>query len=85
MKITYNTISQQFLDKYGLDEMFSFNVNTFESIRWPDPFPEDKDNFQFDYKHFSNINCDPSDAKDTVYPPKRMVKGELPSMIYVPS
>ena len=73
--VDYNNVNKEFLEKYELEEMFSFNVNTFESIRWPDPFPEDKEDFEFDYKNFSNINCNPSDANDNVYPQKRMMKG----------
>ena len=60
-------------------------MNTFESIRWPDPFPEDNETFEFNYKNFSNINSAPSDTNDNVYPSKRMLKNICPSMIYVPS
>lgn len=43
-------VGLDFLEKYNMDEEFEFNVNSFESIKWPDPFPDQNTTFEINYK-----------------------------------
>ena len=37
-----NGVPDNFIEKYKFEKSYPFVINSFESIRWSDPFPEEK-------------------------------------------
>jgi hypothetical protein len=81
LSLNSSSIAKDFYQKYKLkDTLKPYMINSFSKIGWQDPFPNDI--------HMSTKCCKKMkkmDIEDLVYPENRMVEGEVPDQVYIPS
>ena len=79
-----SVIAKNFLVKYKmLDEKKVFNINSFSTVAWSDPFPNDDKMITGSLDDGDDITL-PEKVDDWVYPESRYIKGFSPYVIYIP-
>ena len=70
--------------RYGLvDEYKGYLINSFQTIGWPDPFPDDCKCVKGSVQDGFNLNM-PTDVMDLVYEESRYNEKYSPNFIYIP-
>ena len=70
--------------KYKIvDEYKGHLINSFQTIGWPDPFPDDCKSVKGSIEDGYNLNI-PSEAMDLVYEENRYNRDYSPNFIYIP-
>ena len=80
----HKQLPKNFLVKYGIvDQYKGYLINSFQTIGWPDPFPEDCKCVKGSIEDGFNLNI-PSETMDLVYLESRYNKDFSPNFIYIP-
>lgn len=79
-----SVIAKNFLVKYKMiDDRQPFNVNSFQTVGWSDPFPNDDKLVTGSLDDGDNMTL-PTKIDDWVYPESRYIEGFSPYVIYIP-
>jgi len=79
-----SVIAKNFLIKYKMiGEKNVFNINSFSTVAWSDPFPNDDKLITGSLDDGDDIKL-PEKVDDWVYPESRYIKGFSPYVIYIP-
>ena len=79
-----SVIAKNFLVKYKMiDEKKVFNINSFSTVGWSDPYPNDDKYITGSVDDDDDITL-PVKVDDWVYPESRYIKGFSPYVIYIP-
>ena len=80
-----SVISKDFLKVYGLIECHykDYQINSFRSIGWADPYPNDDQFITGSLDDGYNLRC-PESPDDLVYQEQRYIKGNSPICQYIP-
>lgn len=77
-------ISKDFLRKYdAVDEYKIHCINSFQTIGWADPFPDDDKKVDGSINDGHNL-CIPFGPSDLVYPESKYIEEFPPLQIYIP-